>query len=139
LEPYWDDKLQTWVIDDPRRGLFHEPFVNGFTEFLDRLLRDVPDAASGCRIELSDRPFPGYVNRLVQQDEEAGGYWYVSDDPCIRSWFGPAVMSRFRALPSELYVRAQPLQDAPMPRVVSPASGACNTVRGSHVPNARHT
>lgn len=108
LQPYWDSDQQTWVIDDPPLGLSHEPFVDGYPEFLDRLLHDVPDADRGFRIELSDHPFPGFVSHLVRQDDEYGGYWYASDDPSIKAWFGPALERYFKAVPPELFLRLEP-------------------------------
>jgi hypothetical protein len=117
LQPYWDGDQQTWVIDDARIGLSHEPLVNGFPEFLDRLLHDVPDADKdvGFRIELSDHPFPGFVSHLVRQDDEYGGYWYASDDPAMKGWFGPALERYFKTPPSELFVRIEPLKKAAWP------------------------
>jgi hypothetical protein len=115
LQPYWDGDQQTWVIDDARLALSHEPLVNGYPDFLDRLLRDVPDASRGFRIELSDRPFPGFVSHLIRQDDEYGGYWYASDDPSMKGWFGPVLEHYFKAVPAELFVRVEPLKRIAQP------------------------
>lgn len=110
LQPYWDNDQQTWVFDDARLGFSHEPLVNGFPEFLDRLLRDIPDASRGFRIELSNHSFPGYVSHLMRQDDEFGGYWCASDDPSMKGWFGPALEHYFKAPPAQLFVRIEPLK-----------------------------
>ena len=50
-----------WVFDDPNDGLPQEPFVNGPDRMIDRVVADIPNAASGFRLTFSPhRPFPGH-------------------------------------------------------------------------------
>jgi hypothetical protein len=125
LQPYWDSDQQTWVIDDARSGLSHEPFVNGYPDFLDRLLRDAPDAGRGFQIELSDRSFPGFVSHLIHQDDEYGGYWYASEDPSMKGWFGPVLERYFKKPPAELFVGIEPVKNGRL-------AGLNNRLGGNH-------
>jgi hypothetical protein len=50
-------------------------------DWIDFLVRDIPNARSGFRLLFSAAPFPGYRKRLVWQREEFGGNWYACDDP----------------------------------------------------------
>lgn len=107
IAPYWADDCQTWVFDDPRRGLVQEPFVSGVPEMINELVQDIPDARQGFRMLFSTAPFPGWQRRLTWVREELGGNWYRSDDPPREGWLCPALFRYFAEAPRELYVKAE--------------------------------
>ena len=49
-----------WVFDDPNDGLPREPFVASTDRMIDRVVADIPNAASGFKLTFSARPFPGH-------------------------------------------------------------------------------
>ena len=49
-----------WVFDDPNDGLPREPFVDRPDRMIDRVVADIPNAASGFKLTFSARPFPGH-------------------------------------------------------------------------------
>lgn len=110
IAPYWHEEAATWVFDDPRVGLFQEPFVSGVPEMIDYLVKDIPQARDGFRLLFSKAPFPGYQKRLVWKREEDGGNWYASNDPPMEGWLCPALLHYFDEAPAELYVKAEAKQ-----------------------------
>ncbi|WP_242055038.1 MULTISPECIES: hypothetical protein [Nostocales] len=40
----------TWVFDDERVGLVHEPFVSGVPEMIDILVQDIPNVDEGFKL-----------------------------------------------------------------------------------------
>ena len=46
----------TWVFDDESVGLSREPFVSGMPEMIDVLVKDIPNADSGCSFHRSRFP-----------------------------------------------------------------------------------
>jgi len=44
-----------WVFDDPNDGLAREAFVNGLDRMIDRVVADIPNAASGFKLTFSAR------------------------------------------------------------------------------------
>jgi hypothetical protein len=111
IAPYWVEELGAWVFDDPRAGLQQEPFVSGVPEMIDYLVRDIPRARQGFRLLFSAGPFPGWQKRLIRRREEYGGWWYAADDPPLEGWLCPALFHYFAAAPTEIYVKAEPLQN----------------------------
>lgn len=107
IAPYWLEEIGTWVFDDPKAGLYQEPFVSGVPEMIDFLVKDIPNARSGFRLLFSASPFLGYQKRLVWRREEFGGNWYASDDPLLEGWLCPALFCYFDTAPAELYVKAE--------------------------------
>ena len=97
----------TWVFDDPRVGLFREPFVAGIPEMIDKLAKGIPDADKGFRLLFSATPFPGYATKLVWQREEAGGNWYYSEEYDCEGWLCPALFRYFKKAPKEIYAKAE--------------------------------
>ena len=58
IEPYRHEGA--WVFDEPRVGLYREPFVAGVTEMIDRLVAGIPEAAAGFRLRFAASPFEGH-------------------------------------------------------------------------------
>jgi hypothetical protein len=105
LRPYRYES--TWVFDDEAVGLVREPFVLGIDEMLDRLTKDIPDAAKRFRLLFSTAPFPGYSAKLEWRREEYGGDWYFSPTFGIEGWLCPALFKYLDQAPRELYARAE--------------------------------
>ena len=97
----------TWVFDDPRVGLVHEPFVAGIPEMIDKLVKDIPGAEKGFRLLFSATPFPAYTLKVVWQRAEAGGNWYYSEEYASEGWLCPALFKYFKKAPKEIYVKAE--------------------------------
>ena len=53
----------TWVFDDPRVGLYQEPFVSGIPEMIDSIVANIPNAEKGFRLLFSSAPFPDLARR----------------------------------------------------------------------------
>lgn len=66
----------TWVFDDPRVGLSHEPFVSGIPEMTDTIVENIPNAEKGFRLLFASAPFPGYQVKLEKVREEYEAVWY---------------------------------------------------------------
>jgi hypothetical protein len=107
IAPYWLEEAATWVFDDPAAGLQQEPFVSGVPEMIDHLVKDIPDARRGFRLQFSATPFPGYQKRFTWIREEMGGNWYASNDPPMEGWLCPALFRYFDGAPAQLYVKAE--------------------------------
>ena len=99
----------TWVFDDEAAGLEQEPFVAGIPEMIDRLVQDIPNAASGFRLLFSAAPFPGYAVKLDWKRGEYEGNWYYAEQYESEGWLCPALFKYFDEAPRELYVKAEPL------------------------------
>jgi len=99
----------TWIFDDPRVGLFAEPFVSGVPEIIDKLIAeaDIPDADKGFRLLFSARPFPGYQVKVLWMREEAGGNWYYSEKYDLEGWLCPALFKYFKEAPKRIYAKAE--------------------------------
>jgi hypothetical protein len=104
--PYKDNG--TWVFDDPKRGLLREPFVAGADRMIDRVVADIPNAASGSKLTFSATPFPGHQYRLDWLREDGGGNWYRSEQLDMEGWLCPALLRYFMSATKHLYVRAEP-------------------------------
>lgn len=109
IAPYWLERVQTWVFDDPATALVQEPFVNGVPEMIDDLTTGIPNARQGFRLFFSAAPFPGFQRRLEWVREELGGNWYQTNRPAIEGWLCPALFRYFDHAPRELFVKAEPL------------------------------
>ncbi len=108
IAPYWH--AGTWVFDDPRVGLEQEPFVAGVPEMIDVLVADVPDAREGFRLLFSAQPFPDYQKKLTWLRGDMGGHYYALEDPPMEGWLCPAMFQYYEEPPSEIYVKAEPLE-----------------------------
>ena len=100
----------TWVFDDLRVGLFHEPFVAGMPEIIDKLVEDIPDANKGFRLLFSAAPFPGHTVKFVWRRAEASGNWYYCEKYDSEGWLCPALLKYFKKAPKEIYVKVEAKQ-----------------------------
>jgi hypothetical protein len=76
------DKDNGVWVDDPNDGLPREPFVNGPDKMIDRVVADIPNAASGFKLTSP----PGHFWPWVQLDwlrDDGGGNWYRSEQSCF--------------------------------------------------------
>ena len=103
IAPYKFEDL--WVFDDPKVGLFQEPFVSGADTIIDILTGDIPNAALGFKLVFSPEPFPGYCARFLWNRPEHGGNWYSWPERDTEGWLCPALFKYFEAAPKELYVK----------------------------------
>jgi hypothetical protein len=107
IQPYRDKG--TWVFDDAATGLKGEPFVNGIPEMIDRLVADIPDAASGFRLTFSGEVFPDHELHVERGERYGNGYYYVDPRTGEKGWLCPALFRYFRDAPDRIYVKADPL------------------------------
>lgn len=98
----------TWVFDDPRVGLYQEPFVSGIPEMIDSIVANIPNAEKGFRLLFSSAPFPGYQVELEKVREEYEGVWYRWADNG-EGWLCPALFLYFPEAPARLYAKAEAL------------------------------
>jgi hypothetical protein len=108
IQPYWSDDQKAWVFDDPAMGLRREPFIQGTSDVISRLVGSVPAAKQGFRLFFSATPFPAFQLQLLQQFSERGAYCYVTADSFRTVWLCSALLQYFTEAPSELYIRAEP-------------------------------
>jgi hypothetical protein len=94
-----------WVFDDAATGLVREPFISGADKILDVLTERIADAANGCKIIFSARPFPGYTARFVWTRGEYGGNWYRWPEQEMEGWLCPALLKYFENPPKEIFVQ----------------------------------
>ena len=105
IAPYkWEGM---WVFDDPRVGLYREPFVSGADVMMDKLVAGLPDAQKGFRLIFSAAPFPGYTAKLEWRRDEYGGNWYYSPQFDMEGWLCPALFKYFPRAPREIFVKAE--------------------------------
>lgn len=108
IHPYWHKG--TWVFDDERVGLVKEPFVAGVPEMINHLVKDIPNAEKGFRMQFSVFPFPNFTQEIQRTREEFSGNWYkMTDEPYLEGWLCPALFEYFPVAPNKLYVNAEEL------------------------------
>lgn len=95
----------TWVFDDPSRGLDREPFVGQAARILDRLTANISDATSGFRLTFSSSELTGDAHRLSWRRSGVKGDWYHSEEFGTEGWLCPALLEYFSAPPRELFIR----------------------------------
>jgi hypothetical protein len=100
--------LGMWVFDDPRVGLFQEPFVSGADTMIDRVVAGIPDAERGFVMLFSASPFPGHQFRLDWRRSENGGNWYYAEQLGMEGWLCPALFRYFAEAPPQLFVQVKP-------------------------------
>ena len=105
IHPYRHEGL--WVFDDDKVELVQEPFVEGADTMIDRMVADIPDAASGFTMLFSAVPFPSHQVSLDWQREEAGGNWYRSPELEMEGWLCPALYEYFEQAPPKIYVQVK--------------------------------
>ncbi|MGI2905462.1 DUF6717 family protein [Tolypothrix sp. VBCCA 56010] len=97
----------TWVFDDERVGLVHEPFVSGVPEMIDILVQDIPNVDQGFKLLFSANPFPGYQAELTWLKEEYNGHWYCWTQTNMEGWLCPALFKYFIEAPKKIYCKAE--------------------------------
>lgn len=110
INPYW--YKDTWVFDDSELGLTQEPFVQGVPEMINFVVKDIPDAKSGFRLIASEKPFPGYTNKLTWVRAESGGNYYRLENTQMEGWLCPALFRYFDHAPATLYIEVEPRSPA---------------------------
>lgn len=103
----------TWVFDDPERGLALEPFVEGIPEMINLITAGFPGRNTGFKLIFSDREFHATNARkakLLFFEEDMGGAWYVGnwEGHHLEGWLCPALMKYFPEPPKEIWVAASP-------------------------------
>ena len=106
IQPYWDERVQTWVFDDPAAGLVREPFISGIPAMIDFVTANIEDARSGFQLLFSDEPFPGYQFELHRINRTYGGWNYRVINPPMVGWLCPAMFRYFEAAPATIYIAA---------------------------------
>jgi uncharacterized protein DUF6717 len=106
IHPYKCEGL--WVFDDPKVGLVQEPFVSGADEIIERMVLEIPNAASGFTLLFSAWPFPGYQSTFEWRRADMGGNWYYSSALGIEGWLCPALFKYFESAPERIYAQFKP-------------------------------
>lgn len=109
LKPYWHHG--TWVFDDQRVNLVKEPFVAGIPEMIDYITKDIPNARKGFRLLFSANEFPGYQLQLKWVRAGNGGNWYYSEKLKKEGWLCPALFKYYKDAPSELFAKAEAINE----------------------------
>jgi hypothetical protein len=97
-----------WVFDDERVGLKQEPFVAGADAAIDRMVRDIPNAALGFTLVFSAHQFPGHQHQFVWRRHEGSGDVYYSKEFDQEGWLCPALLRYFDTAPEALYIQVKP-------------------------------
>jgi hypothetical protein len=125
LYPYKQDGL--WVFDDAAAGLKEEPFVEGASEMISRLLAslDISSPDQGFSLIFGEEPRSEHdvVLRWTGADEVEGN-WYegVVAGDSMTCWLCPALLCYFKTPPRQIYVTAEPLPEGVDP-IWHPAAG----------------
>jgi hypothetical protein len=105
IEPYRAGK--EWRFDEPQLHLKGEPFVEGVSELIDKMVVGIPGADKKVRLIFSQQPFPGSRWRLDRVRADEGGNWYFSEDYQMTGWLCPALFKFFPRAPQHIYVSAE--------------------------------
>src|SRR5690349_2290240 len=105
IAPY--KHLDMWVFDDARVGLVQEPFVSGADTMIDRVVRDIPNAANGFKMIFSASRFPGVQLTLQWRRGANDGNWYYSPELDMEGWLCPALFRYFADAPKEIFVQVK--------------------------------
>lgn len=106
IYPYRANGL--WIFDDDATGLKEAPFfAAGAVEMIDLLVRGYKPAEQSVAVYLCAKPFKGYCMRLDLLREENGGHWYQIAKTESTGWLCPAIMRRFKNVPSFLFCSAK--------------------------------
>jgi hypothetical protein len=106
IEPYRTGKV--WRFDEPRMHLHGEPFVEGSSEMIDKMVAETPGTENGVRLIFSQQQFPGAQFRLDHLYSQDGGNWYHNEQYQMKGWLCPALFKFFPRAPQHIYVRAEP-------------------------------
>ena len=117
----------TWAFDDSRTGLKEEAFVLGMSEMISRLVesKGIPQAAKGFTLLFGSEPIEGADAELTWhrsgnpevlpgKDGSATqnfGNWYKGNvaGQEMEGWLCPALGLYFKAAPTRIFVKAEPL------------------------------
>jgi hypothetical protein len=105
IEPYRAGK--SWRFDEPLLHLKAEPFVQGMSEMIDKMVEGLPGSNDKVRLIFSQRQFPGWQQRLDLDHEEDGGNWYYNEQCHMRGWLCPALFKFFPRAPQHIYARVE--------------------------------
>ena len=105
IHPYKSNGL--WAFDDEKAGLVQEPFVSGADIIIERMVKDIPDAARGFTLLFSASPFPGHQTGLEWRREAMGGNWYYSAALDLEGWLCPALFKYFERAPQRIYAQVK--------------------------------
>ena len=125
IYPYLQNDV--WVFDDAVTGLKAEPFVQGATEMISRLVavKEIVEAERGFSLTFGDAPFEGHdVALMWVRADEVEGNWYegiVAGESMV-CWLCPALFCYFEKAPKQIYVQAEPLAAGVEP-IWHPAEG----------------
>jgi hypothetical protein len=72
-----------WVFDDPNDGLAREPFVASTDRMIDGVVADIPNAASGFKLNFLRRAKSWPAVRVYWLRDDGGGNWYRSEQSCF--------------------------------------------------------
>ena len=100
----------TWVFDDPKVGLYQEPFILGIDIMIDKIVENIPQSEDGFRAIFSAQSFPGAETKLEWRREDSGGNWYYSDKFEMEGWLCPALFKYFPHAPREIWVKVEALE-----------------------------
>jgi len=108
IQPYLLNGI--WCFDFPEKNIQREPFVGQVNEWINGMVKDIPNAEKGFNLLFSAQPFPEYMEEFEWSHEQYGGdmYFHVKSDsigylcPCLRQ-FLPIP-------PPVIYARAEPFR-----------------------------
>jgi hypothetical protein len=105
IEPYRSGA--EWRFDEPLLHLKAEPFVQGMSQMIDKMVQGLPGSDKSVRLIFSQRPFPGWQYRLDRRREEDGGNWYYNEQYQMEGWLCPALFKFFPRAPQYIYACAE--------------------------------
>ena len=96
-----------WVFDDERFNLIAEPFVEGMSEIIDRLVMNTfgeDRYDTGVDIIFSKNNFPSSLTHIDWVSEDCDGNWYEWKDEKMEGWLCPALFHYFSETPKTIYI-----------------------------------
>lgn len=102
----------TWVFDDERHQITHEPFVDGADDIVAALAASFAEPTDRFKLVFSSSPFPQYSVLLTWESTEYEGNWYSCSlqGKNMRGWLCSALQEYFESPPPNIYLQAKPLQ-----------------------------
>jgi hypothetical protein len=96
-----------WVFDDPMRGVWDEPFVEGSSEIIFEICSLLGLHKNEIQMTFSDEYFPDQHIQLQWIAERSSGTWnlYSSDTLGMEGWLCPVLLQYFTYPPKFLYVK----------------------------------
>lgn len=95
-------KFGYWFFDDEKRGLYEQPFGEGFIEFVEFISNKLK--ADTIDVIFSDSKFDSfeYVFMFINKSHEK--YWYESRNGMI-GWLSPIMLKYFDEVPRVIYAK----------------------------------